>query len=174
MTSSYKLPMNAVKEIDNLIPDMPYSELKCNTTIGVNELDGLRQRLQQNIGFINLRKQCIRHQEYTQLMNYHQYALNVLNNMINIKKVEYNNPYNQNMRKYLMGDKVTPFEGENDGHNMAIYDDKGRIQTLNCNELRRTEEWETQFDQNIINPPCYMLPPSNCFNPKTKKGEHPK
>ena len=168
MTTSYKLPMNAVKEIDNLVPDMPYSELKCNTTIVVDQLNELRQRLQQNIGFINTHKQCIRHQEYTQLMNYHQYALNVLNNMINIKKVEYNNPYNQNIRRYLIGEKVSPFA--DDGHNMAIYNDKGRVQTLNCNELRRSEEWEMQFDQNIINPPCYMLPPSNCFNPKTKNN----
>ena len=32
-----------------------------------------------------------------------------------------------------------------------------------------TQEWETQFDENLINPPSYMIPPSNCWNLPQKK-----
>jgi hypothetical protein len=162
--------MNNTKAVDQLIPDTPYSELNFNTTVEVDELNQLRKRLQQNIGFLNVNRERVRHQEFTQLMNYHQFALNTLNNMVNIKEVEHNNPYNQNIRRYGLKQKLTPFQPSSDQPNMAIYDDRGAIKTLNSNQLRHREEWEMQFDQNVINPPCYMMPPSNCFDPRTKSN----
>lgn len=135
------------KSINNIIPDIPYSELNFNTTIEADELNILRKRLQENIGFINYNKQRIRSQEYTQLMNFHQMALSTLNNMIMIKQVEKTNPYQSR------SDKV------------SYYDSKGHIQNVNYNSIKKNEGWETQFDQNLINPPCYMLPPTGCFKP---------
>jgi len=153
----------------NLVPDVPYSELNFNTTIEVDELNQLRQRLEQNIGYININRQRIRHQEFNQLMNYHQYALNTLDNMIQIKKVEYNNPYNQNARRYRMGQLVTPFQSleSTEAPDSAIYDDKLRVKVVKPNSFRHREEWEMQFDQNVINPPCYLIPPTSCYGQKT-------
>ena len=161
-----QLQVCIAKPVDRLIPDSPYSSLNLNTTIEVDELNQLRQRLQQNIGFINLNRPRIRHQEFTQLMNYHQYALNVLNNMINVKKVEYNNPYNRNVRNFRAGERTTPIHSPsmNTG---AIYDDRGAVKIVTPQDFKIKEEWETQFDQNIINPPCYIPFPTNCFRGET-------
>lgn len=142
--------------------DKPYSALNFNTTIEIDDINQLRKRLEQNIGFLNYNKQRIRHQEFTQLMNYHQVSLNILNNMQQIKKVEYNNPHNQNVKNYIYGqykDKMS----SSDKDKVPIYDDHGNIKLYDRKNIPHKEEWETQFDQNLINPPCYMFPPTNCY-----------
>jgi len=159
--------------MEQLLPDTPYSELAFNTTLEVNDLNQLRQKLQQNIGFINTNKQRIRHQEYTQLMNYHQYALNVLNNMVNIKEVEYSNPYNQNIRDFVYGQRKNPYETAivDARPKVAYYNRDGVMKVVDPLKFKQREEWERQFDQNLINPPCYVVPPTSCFRPQTSNNQ---
>ena len=144
-------PLRNNRYIEGIIPDQPYSELNFNTTLGRDNLEALRKNLNINIGFLNQNRQRVRHSEYSVLINYHQYALNILNNMINIKKVEENSPFR------------TGNYGGGDVLDELIYNDKGLIVPAN---KERREEWEGQFDANVINPPCYTVPPSNCFKPR--------
>jgi hypothetical protein len=153
--------------------DQAYSPMDFNTSMTVDELDHFRKRLIANISELNLNKHRIRTNEFNQLTNYHHYALNILNNMQNIKRVEMSNPYNQNMRQVMGGqaqpgiETLNPYEGQM----KVIYDSNGRTQLVTQDEFSQgyKEEWETQFDENILNPPSFQIPPSNCWNLPQKK-----
>lgn len=154
--------------------DQAYSAQNFNTSLSVDELDQFRKRLVQNIAELNLHKSRIRVNEFNQLTNYHHYALNILNNMQNIKRVEMNNPYNQNMRKVMNEGRAQPgIETLNPYEDQlkVVYDDNGRTKLVSQNDFSQSykEEWETQFDENILNPPSYQIPPSNCWNLPQKK-----
>ena len=140
--NNYGKPNDSCQKVGD---ELTYTYLDFNSTISEAQLNSLRNNLMQNIGFLNANKQKIRNSEYTLLINYHQYALNTLDNMVKIKQVELNNPINN-------------------GCKTLIYNKKGLLEQLPARRIK--EEWEEQFDQNLINPPCYSLPPSNCFRPQ--------
>ena len=93
--------------------------------------------------------------------------------MMNIKQVEMNNPYNQSMRQVMGGqaqpgiETINPYEGQM----KVIYDSRGQTQIVTQDEFSKAykEDWETQFDENVLNPPSFMIPPSNCWNLPQKK-----
>lgn len=157
--------------------EMPYNQafspLNFNTSLDLNELDVFRKRLIENIAQLNLNKNRIRNEEYNQLVNYHSYALNILNNMQNIKQVELANPYNRNMYSVVGGqiqpgiETINPYEK----NLKVIYKKDGRTKIVSGDDYAKKykEEWETQFSENLINPPSYTMPPSNCWNLPQKK-----
>jgi len=145
--------LDSQKPIDQLIPDSSFTPLNFNSTLSPQQLNSLRDNLMQNIGFLNANRQKIRFSEFSTLVNYHQYALNTLNNMLKIKEVEANNPFTGNLQAC----------GEQNPVENLVYNDRGLLEQQPKREF--TEEWEHQFSQNLVNPPCYSLPPSNCFKP---------
>jgi len=161
------------KSVDTMPYDQAYSPINFNTNLNIDEIDVFRKRLIVNIAELNLNKHRLRADEFNQLTNYHHYALNILNNMQNIKRVELANPYNRNMYGVMGGqaqpgiETINPYET----NLKVIYKNDGRTQLITGDEFAKKykEEWETQFDENLINPPSYMIPPSNCWNLPQKK-----
>ena len=151
---------------------MPYNQayapLNLNSGPNTEQIDTLRKRLLQNMSELNSNKHIIKTGDYNQLMNYHTFSLNILNNMLNIKHVEMSNHYNINMRSVTGGqaqpgiETINPYEK----NLQLIYSNDGKTQIINSNEQnnRTKQEWEIQFDENIINPPSYIIPPSNQWN----------
>lgn len=149
----------------NSIQDKSYSELDYGSVVTNEELNKLRNRLQQNIGFLNLNKQRIRHYEYSQLINYHQSSLDILNNLLQIKQAEHNNQYNKNIQN-IVNNNTNPLSTISYGSNsQGIYDKNGKVMITDQIKLQKKSNWEKQFDINVINPPCYMVPPTGCFKP---------
>lgn len=161
------------RQVENMPYNQAYSPTNFNTSLNIDEIDVFRKRLIQNIAELNLNKHRLRADEFNQLSNYHNYALNILNNMQNIKQVEMANPYNRNMHSVMGGqaqpgiESINPYEKQlkviylNDGRTKLIAGDE--------NSKKYKEEWETQFDENLINPPSFMIPPSNCWTLPQKK-----
>lgn len=153
------------------ISKMPYNEaygpLNFNTTLNIDEIDVYRKRLIHNIADLNLNKHRFRTDEYNQLMNYHQYSLNILNNMQNIKQVELSNPYNRNMSSVMGGQAQPGIESINPYESglKVIYKRDGSTQLISEDDYAKKfkYEWEEQFNSNLINPPSYIMPPSNCW-----------
>jgi len=139
---------NQLNTIDSIVPDTPCKSLNFNTTLQPQEINRLRDNLIQNIGFLNLNRRKIRPNEYTTLFNYHQYALDTFNNMLKIQEVSARNPFG------TAADN--PVED-------LVYNEKGILEQRPKRQFK--EEWEHQFDSNLVNPPCYTLPPSGCFKP---------
>lgn len=139
----------------------------------IEELNQYRQRLMENVAQLNLDKHKFRSDDWSQLTNYHNYCLNILNNIVNVKTVEYSNPYNQSVDK-LTGGTARPGFDSTDGSYLnpygsqlkVIYNRDGttKIVDQNGKSNRITQEWETQFDDNVINPPSYAYPPSNIWS----------
>ena len=145
-----------------------YSPINMKMGLSMNEIDIFRKRLLQNLSELNINKHLLRTGDYNQLINYHNYSLNILNNMQNIKHVEINNPFNINMEN-VMGHRaqsgietINPYEKNlkiicsNDGKTQIVDSDPYK------NQIK--QEWEAQFDDNIINPPTYIMPPNNYWN----------
>lgn len=152
--------------------NQPYNLINYNTTLSPSEINVMRKRLIDNISELNLNKNRVRPAEFSQLLNYHHYLLNIYNNILNIKKVEYSNPYVQNTNT-LLGKPKSGFETINpdiDNRNVEIvYDINGiaHIVDKTQNPIIKNE-WETQFDTNVLNPPSYIIPPQNNYQLKPK------
>jgi hypothetical protein len=135
-----------------------------STTMDIPEIDQFRKNIIENISNLNLKKARLRPYDFRILMNYHQYILDTLNNMINVKHAEYDNPYNLNLNnagknRYTLN----PFMGEK----RVIYNKDGTTRIVTGSDLAREnkEEWESQFDESLLmNPPSYILPPSNVYD----------
>ena len=142
-----------------------YNPNNFNTSLDMKELDRLRDNLQANIAFLNLNRNRMRFNEFTELMNHHQYSLNVLGNMVNIKVVEANDPYMQNYKKVsgqnTDSDLINPYNNQY----KAIASSDGTIKLATDDDLKKTykHEWEQQFNISLNNPPCETLPPTSCF-----------
>lgn len=137
-----------------------------NTGLTVKEINTLRDRLQENMAFMNIHKHCIKPQEYNDLINHHYYSLSVLDNMINIKIVEHNNPYEQNalkvgVHKASNDEVLNPFQPAL----RAVYDDQGKIRVMDAQSCHSDykQEWEQQFDSVLMNPHQYTIPPNNVW-----------
>ena len=161
------------KMVDSMPLGQAYSPSNFNTSLNLDEIDVYRKRLIQNLSDLNMNKHRFRTDEWNQLTNYHNYCLNILNNMQNIKQVEMANPYNRNMYNVMGGQAQPGIESINpyEKNLKVIYKRDGRTEVMGTDDYAKkfTQEWETQFDENIINPPSYMIPPSNCWNLPQKK-----
>jgi hypothetical protein len=144
-----------------------YSSLNSNTTLDLDEIDVFRKRLIQNLADLNLNKHRFKTHDFNQLSNYHQYSLNILNNMQNIRQVEMSNPYNRNMQN-VRGANQPAFETINPytDNLKVIYKRDGSTQIIGENEHEKkfVGEWETMFSSNMINPPSFLVPPNNCWS----------
>lgn len=124
-------------------------------TLNLKSLDSLRGRIIQNLKDIELSKHLIRTHDRTKLMNDHNQILMTLDNMINIKKVEMNDPYN-------MGGSVKEMDPRK-SHRTVIYDSSGNAVIKDEHKISMTgEQWESMFNPSLLlNPPCYQMPPQN-------------
>jgi len=129
----------------------------------ISEIDKMRTNIRHNIAELNLKRHLMLPNDFTLLMNHHQYILNLYNNMINSKKVEQSDPYSPTYDSYLNNQgKLNPYQGKK----TVVYNPDGTTQIVGEGELSRTnEEWESQFDSSLLlNPPSYIHPPNNVWN----------
>ncbi len=152
--------------------DPAYSSLSPNSNLSVSEIDVFRKRLMANLAELNLNKARIKVHDFNQLSNYHQYALNILNNMQSIRYVEMNNPYNHNMQS-LRGQNQPTFETINPYASQvsAVYKRDGSVEVVSPEQYSQkyVAEWHEQFDANMINPPSYIQPSNNCWASNSKR-----
>jgi hypothetical protein len=153
--------------VDKIPYNQAYSPNNFETSLSIPEIDVFRKRLLQNIGELNLNRHRIRTDDFNQLMNYHQYTLNTLDNMTNVKYVEMNNPYNQNMKSLVGGQAQPGLETLNPYENSlkVIYKRDGTTQIISRDDYAKKfkAEWESQFNESLINPPSESMPPNNCW-----------
>jgi len=134
-------------------------------TLNIKEINEHRSKLQQQVSILQMQKARIPPNDYRNLMNYLQYCLTIFDNMINFKQIEENSPYN-------------PQQIGRNGYNLAraskvIYNRDGTTKIVHPDEKNESRpEWEMQFDENIMNPPCYIQPPSNVYNIDQIKNMH--
>lgn len=128
------------------------------------EVDIMRKRLFDNISDLNGNKHRLRPDEYHQLLNYHHYAMNIFDNIKIISQVEMSDPYNKNMKNIAGNHEITNIETINPFEDKlkAVYNRDGRVVIVDKNNHFKGE-WEKQFDENVINPPSYCLPPQGVF-----------
>lgn len=126
------------------------------------EVDRLRKRLLDNISELNANKHRFHADEYHQLSNYHHYSLTILDNIKIIRLAEASDPYNKNLRTVNDDnrniDTINPYEKKMD----VVYRRDGRAVVVN-GPKKFKGEWEQQFDQNVMNPQTFNLPPSNLW-----------
>ncbi len=143
---------------------MSYNDLySFRSSLPIAEIDKLRTRIRLNIAELNLKRNLMYPNDFTLLMNHHQYILNLFNNMINAKKVEQSDPYAPTYQAYTRNQyHIDPYKNKK----TLIYNPDGTTKIVGEHELSRTnEEWEAQFDRSLLlNPPSYIYPPSNVWN----------
>jgi len=133
-----------------------------NTSMTEDDINNLRKPYMNILSYLNSNKHKIRSEEYQQLLNYNYYILNILDNMINIKKVEMSDPYNINMHNVMGGN---PIKSNKNNEKLSIISlSDGRTKIIDNSKNRPKKSWEAQFDMNLINPPSYSMPPTNCWN----------
>jgi len=131
------------------------------------EIDNMRKKILENISTLNGNKYRIRPDEYHQLSNYHNYALTILNNMKIISKAEMSDPYNRNLRNVVGNKRISNIETINPyGEQVKVVYQRNGVAKFVDNKNSDNKfigEWEQQFNENVINPPCYQIPPSNLW-----------
>jgi hypothetical protein len=134
-----------------------------NASMTIPEIDKLRTRLMLNISDMNVLKAKMTSSDFTQLMNYHQYCLNIFNTMINTRKVMEADTYALNQGPYT---NDVCIDNPVRGRKTLIYTPDGSSKIIGENELcRKNEEWEQQFTPSTMqSPPHYSFPPSNVWN----------
>ena len=133
--------------------------------ISFKKIDEMRVNILKNLKLIESNKHLIRTHDKNILMNYHNFILNTFDNMINILKVENADPYaHTNMNDNLnFSNGVT---------STVLYNIDGTSKVINKrNIINSNNDWERQFDENIMNPPCYSMPPQSLtYIPKIKNS----
>lgn len=136
----------------------------------------MRKRLFDNISDLNKNKYRLMTDEYQQLLNYHHYALSILDNRKAMKVAEASDPYYQNLRHLESKGPITNIDTVNPYEDKlkVIYTRDGRAKVIDTRkgENRFKAEWEKQFDENVINPPCYAVPPSNVWGLPQKLSDN--
>jgi hypothetical protein len=132
------------------------------------EIDNMRKRLFDNISDLNGNKYRLRADEYHQLLNYHHYALTILDNIKTISHAEMSDPYNRNIHNVVGNQRISNIETINpyEEKMRVVYKKDGRAIIVDNSGIKPNKfkgEWEKQFDENVYNPPCYQIPPSNYF-----------
>jgi hypothetical protein len=136
-----------------------------NTSVSAEQLQQWRQRLLQNIGELNSNKYKLKTDDFNQLNNYHNYALNILSNMSKIKSYEQSNQYNRNMRQ-VMGQAGTYVDSLSPDMKV-VYNYDGSTSIMPKNRSQRAKEtqgeWNRQFDEQVINGTMETLPPNGYY-----------
>ena len=125
--------------------------------ISLKKIDNMRLRILENLKEIELNKHLIRSHDRNDLTNHHNFILQILDNMVNIMKVEQADPYaRQSMSGFSGSYKIDP----RIERKTVIYNQDGTTQIVDNKSYKLTnEQWEDQFDENLnLNPPCYMMP----------------
>ena len=141
-----------------------------NQSLTLNGIDGLRNNILANLRTIELNKHLIASHDRVKLQNHHNYILSTLDNMVNIKQVEMADPYNNWSAEIKDSACLDP--GAN--NKRVVYNKDGSTRVVNTRALNATgEEWEVQFDETqLLNPPCYMMPPQNLYSiPRIQKAD---
>jgi hypothetical protein len=133
-----------------------------STSINPQDLDVMRGRLYDNISDLNKNKHLLNPGDYNQLLNYHYYNLNILNNMKLIIQAEVSNVYNTpHKRTPSQIDSIGSY-GDN---KKVIYKKNGQAILINKNDMNINlkGEWVNQFNEGIMNDQGqpFNLPPSN-------------
>ena len=125
-------------------------------SLQIGKIDKLRLRILKNLQELEENKHLIRSHDLTKLRNHHNFILSTYDNMINIKKVEQSDPWN-NMQ---YANRKTKVPGS-DSSKTVIYNSDGTTRIVSNKELVSTGEgWEHQFNESmLVNPPCYIMPP---------------
>lgn len=128
-------------------------------SLSLEQINQLRQNLISNLRAIELNKHLLRTHDRTKLVNHHNYALETLDNMINIKQVEMADPYNSWTAQPDANHMLDPRRHRQN----VVYRQDGSTSIVQDGQMHTTgEEWEHQFDQRqLLNPPCYSMPPQN-------------
>jgi len=119
-----------------------------------NEIEGMRNQIITLLTSINTNKHRIMSHDFRQLNNHLQYTLNTLSNMHNIMTVERSDPYGSSEANYS--------QVRNKGQKI-VYNSDGTTRIINNNNVHTSgEDWEKQFDENLlVRPPCFQTPPQS-------------
>lgn len=159
------LPMSLKTTTSPCVFNTSYGSNNPTTPITSTEIDRMRERLLQNISDLNGNKYRLMPDEYHQLLNYHTYALNILNNRKIIQLAQLSNPYNQNyglvQQPHSRIETVNPFESPM----TVVYKPNGQAKIIDPQnpDNRYAGQWAQQFDLMVYNPPAYTIPPSNVW-----------
>lgn len=125
-------------------------------SLQIGKIDKMRLRILKNLQELEEYKHLIRSHDLTKLRNHHNFILSTFDNMINIKKVEQSDPWN-NMQ---YAHNKTKVHGSSSSKTV-VYNSDGTTRVVSNKELAATGEgWEHQFDESmLVNPPCYIMPP---------------
>ena len=110
----------------------------------IEDINELRKNIIQNSTKLTELKHQIKSSDYTQLMNYHYYILNTLNNMVNTRTVELNQSYGKLKQASMYPGSYEP----NNMHLVTRCD--GRTSVMNTkNADAITQEWATPFSNEL-------------------------
>ena len=141
-------------------------------SLQIGKIDKLRLRILKNLQELEEYKHLIRSHDLTKLKNHHNFILSTFDNMINIKKVEQSDPWN-NMQH---APNHSGSNSHSDSAKTVIYNSDGTTKVVSNKELASTGEgWEHQFDSSmLVNPPCYIMPPQylSSINKIKSSGRH--
>ena len=116
--------------------------------ITLQELKTIMDRLIQNISDVQVNKIRFPHREYNLLIH----------NMYSTKKTL------ENLMTSLESSQAQPFRSHATKDTL-IYDKYGNVKHVNEKDLNEhKEEWEYMFDDNLLNPPSYLYPPTNVYD----------
>lgn len=121
--------------------------------ISSSQVEGLKNDVLAIINKVDGMKYNMQTQDFRQITNHLQYVMTTLRNVSNIEATQVASPFKYNAMASMTGPKVQ-------------YNPDGTTKIVNVSKVNTTgEAWESQFDQSmLINPPCYMLPPSSLTN----------
>jgi len=159
--------MNNFQNDEHMQIDQAYGSNNPVQVLTPVEIDKMRKRLFDNISDLNGNKYRLRADEYHQLLNYHHYALTILDNIKTISHAEMSDPYNRNIQNVVSKrisniETINPYEEKM----QVVYKKDGRAVIVDNSGIKSNKfkgEWEKQFDSNVYNPPCYQIPPSNVW-----------
>lgn len=123
-------------------------------TLRVQEIDIMRTKVMEVLKYVEQNKHRIRSHDRSKISNHMNYALATMDNMINIRRVEDADPYNNTEASYNMNPRSTD--------RTVVYNNDGTSRIVDKSRLTKGEGWEVQFDEGLLlRPPCYSMPPQN-------------
>ncbi|MHB1952758.1 MAG: hypothetical protein ACYCOU_03330 [Sulfobacillus sp.] len=138
--------------------------------LSVPEIDCLRHDLIDLIAKVNLNRSKIGSTDYRNLMNNLQFSLTVTNNMLNRKLASQGAYGSSGMPKIglpaarVLGNRSVESVRSSSGSSSSSGSGSGSGAGTNKGTTGNAPEWEKQFQDNLLNPPSYLVPPSNVWN----------
>jgi hypothetical protein len=106
-----------------------------NYQLPESELNKMQMRLKENLMYLNTNRYILSPDNYHQLINYHQYSLNLLNSLQQAQTPDGTKNIYQGMQ---FPNKKSPWDSNNN-------------------------PWEEQFDETVKNPALFNLPSNNVW-----------